>query len=323
MSRRHLCRAVTAIAALVGLLGGLAPAGYADRGEAGGADGDLPVSYNFLLSAVTAGGRIDADPPGGNDWSCRPTEQHPRPVVLVHGTAGNKSTNWQTYSPLLANHGYCVFALTYGVLPDALPIQDQLGGLAAMEGSAQQLKEFVDRVLDATGAEQVDIVGHSEGTVVPQYYVKFLGGAPYVKNYISLAPLWRGTKIANAFRLLGKVFGFDEDAIPTCQACGQYAASSDFMKRLRKGGLLVGDIEYTNIMTRYDQLVVPWTSGREPGMRNIVVQDLCKTDLSEHFEIAADPVAAQVVLNTLDPAHRKPVPCMVVLPFVGPVGPVG
>jgi triacylglycerol lipase len=240
--------------------------------------------------------------------------------VLVHGTAGNKNTNWQAYSPLLANHGYCVFALTYGVLPDALPVQDQLGGLAAMEGSARQLKRFIARVLEATGARKVDLVGHSEGTLMPQYYVKFLGGAKYVKRYISLAPLWSGTKIANYFRLLAKVFGVREDQIPTCQACGQYAASSDFLRKLREGGLLIGDIEYTNIMTRYDELVVPWTSGREPGMRNIVVQDHCATDLTEHFEIAADPVAAQIVLNTLDPRHKKPVPCMVVLPFTGPVG---
>ena len=55
-------------------------------------------------------------------------------------------------------------------------------------------------------------------------------------------------------------------------------------------------------------------------MRNLVVQDFCATDLSEHFEIAADPVGAQIVLNTLDPAHKKPVPCMVVLPFIGPLG---
>lgn len=50
------------------------------------------------------------------------------------------------------------------------------------------------------------------------------------------------------------------------------------------------------------------------------MQDHCRTDYSEHFEIAADPVAAQIVLNTLDPRHRLPVPCMVVLPFIGPVG---
>ncbi len=66
--------------------------------------------------------------------------------------------------------------------------------------------------------------------------------------------------------------------------------------------------------------MTPYTSGIERGMRNIVVQDKCDKDRSEHFEIAATPTGARIVLNTLDPAHAKPVECQVVLPFVGPPG---
>ena len=36
---------------------------------------------------------------------------------------------------------------------------------------------------------------------------------------------------------------------------------------------------------------------------NYVIQDRCELDLSEHFQIVADPVAAAYVLNALDPAH--------------------
>ena len=67
-----------------------------------------PVPYDFLTSAVLAGLRVDADPPGANIWSCRPSAAHPEPVVLVHGTGGNKNDNWQTFAPLLADNGYCV-----------------------------------------------------------------------------------------------------------------------------------------------------------------------------------------------------------------------
>jgi triacylglycerol lipase len=54
-------------------------------------------------------------------------------------------------------------------------------------------------------------------------------------------------------------------------------------------------------------------------MRNITVQSKCAQDYTEHFEIAADPVAAAYVLNALDPAHPRPVPCKLVLPYEGPV----
>ena len=86
-------------------------------------------------------------------------------------------------------------------------------------------------------------------------------------------------------------------------------------------GVKVKGVTYTNIVTTHDELVSPYTSGIEPGMTNITVQDHCATDYTEHFEIAADPVAAGYVLNALDPAHPRPVPCTIVLPFEGPCPP--
>ncbi len=279
-----------------------------------------PVSYNFLSSAVLAGAQMDADAPGSNDWSCKPTSRHPRPVVLVHGTAGNKNTNWQTYAPLLANNGYCVFALTYGVPAGTPKGLDQFGGLDKIETSAQQLKAFVTKVRQTTGARQVDILGHSQGTLMPNYYAKFLGGAASIHSYVSLAPLWRGTDLAAAGQVgqSTKVYAPSSSETPGCPACSQMGTGSPFMQKMRNGGVAVKGISYTNIVTRYDELVSPYTSGIETGMRNITVQDRCATDYTEHFEIAADPVAAGYVLNALDPAHPRPVPCTVVLPFEGP-----
>ncbi len=280
-----------------------------------------PVSYNFLSSAILAGTQIDANAPGSNIWDCKPTSRHPRPVVLVHGTAGNKNTNWQTYAPLLANNGYCVFALTYGVSAGTPKGVDQFGGLDKIETSAEQLKAFVAKVRTATGARQVDILGHSQGTLMPNYYAKFLGGAPYIHSYVSLAPLWHGTNLGAQGQMNQSMNVYSPSATetPGCAACSQMGTDSEFMQKMRAGGVAVKGITYTNIVTKYDELVSPYTSGIEPGMRNITVQDSCATDYTEHFEIAADPVAAGYVLNALDPAHPRPVPCTVVLPFEGPV----
>ena len=271
---------------------------------------EYPVPYDFVPSAVQGGatGRL----PGANDWSCTPPKAHPRPVVLVHGTFANRDDNWQTYAPLLANNGYCVFALNYGQNP-AYPGSDFVGGLLPMEQSARQLKRFVAKVRAATGAQKVDLVGHSQGSLMPNYYVKFLGGAASVRNYVSLASLWHGTNVAQPSKVFALLFG-REEATPFCQACGQFPPRSDFMTRMRKGGAAVDGVRYTNVITRYDELVVPYTSGIEPGMRNIVLQDVCPQDASEHGQIAASPNAARIVLNTLDPAHAKPVRCRVVTP---------
>jgi triacylglycerol lipase len=84
------------------------------------------------------------------------------------------------------------------------------------------------------------------------------------------------------------------------------STGSAFIEKMRAGGVAVPGIRYTNIVTKYDELVSPYTSGIEPGMTNIVVQSNCATEYTEHFEIAADPVAAGYVLNarhTHDPSR--------------------
>src|ERR1700754_4241060 len=88
----------------------------------------------------------DGDPPGANDWSCKPTAQKPEPVVLVHGTFGDRKHLLENLSQSIKNDGYCVFSLDYG--------NRATGDIPT---SAQQLKEFVARVLAATGATKVSM----------------------------------------------------------------------------------------------------------------------------------------------------------------------
>src|SRR4051812_306578 len=81
-------------------------------GVALGARRHYPVAYNYPLG-VAEGYTVSKTPPGANDWSCRPTAAHPDPVVLVPAE-GSMGSDMHAVSPLLANHGYCVFALDYG-----------------------------------------------------------------------------------------------------------------------------------------------------------------------------------------------------------------
>lgn len=280
------------------------------------ADKSLPVPYSFLPNAIF-GGIPGSDAPGTNDWACKPSTAHPRPVVLVHGTLGNRSTNWQTYGPLLKNNGYCAFALTYGAT-FPLPYPGAFGGLGDMAASAKELAAFVTKVLGTTGASKVDIIGHSQGTLMPNYYAKFLGGANKIGAYISLAPLWHGTEATGTGGMSAAAFAPGMNPLDLiAPSLGQMAAGSAFITKMRAGGVAVPGIKYVNIMTKYDELVRPYTSGSEPGMTNIVVQDRCNLDYAEHFEIAADKNASLYVLNALDPAHPRPLTCSLMLPFIG------
>lgn len=266
-----------------------------------------------LAGAPSAGAAEDPPPPGANDFGCRPSVSHPRPVVLVHGFGSRARENWYFMSSRLKRAGYCVFALTYGVDLREASLPYQPGGITRMEDSSVELSSFVDRVLAATGAAKVDLVGHSEGTVMPRYYLERLGGAAKVRRFVSLAPAWRGSEVGGAaiIRDTFTMLGLSDQLTPAiCGSCTQSQRGSAFLNDLNADGEAIPGIEHTNIVTRYDELVTPYTSGiMSDGGTNIVLQDVCPTDLSEHVLLAIDPVVQQLVLRALAPARARPVKC--------------
>lgn len=301
----------------------LAAAGVLTAGPAAAQPAQkLPENFNFFGGIPQELTHPGSSLPGSNDWNCKPTPEHPRPVILVHGTGGAKTTNWGAYVPMLKNRGYCVFALTYGALPGLPWPFTAVGGMDKQEISARQLATFVDKVRKATGAQTVDLIGHSQGTYMPSYYLKYLGGADKVTKYVSLAPLWNGTMAFDpSMKALGEALG--PVPFPMCVGCGGMLPGSPMNKKIWKGGSpYVKGVHYTNISTKYDELVLPYTSGQVPGrpgedVKNIVVQDTCSQDYSDHLAIAGSRRAAYFALNALDPEHPVKVPCEFVPPFTG------
>ena len=99
---------------------------------------------------------------------------------------------------------------------------------------------------------------------------------------------------------------------------------SAFLKALNASPTAAG-VNYTVIESRDDEVVTPYTNAflpAAPNVTNITVNQQCVLDSSDHLEIVADPVAMADMLNALDPAHPVRVPCLIVLPVTGPVGPV-
>jgi triacylglycerol esterase/lipase EstA (alpha/beta hydrolase family) len=275
----------------------------------------LPVIYDGLLGYAHAS--PTASPPGANDWSCKPSAAHPRPVILVHGTFADMSDSWQALSPLLRNNGYCVYALNYGSYSGsgAFGIY-ATGDIAA---SAEQLSAFVNRVLSSTGANQADLVGHSQGGMMPRYYLRFLGGAAKVRALVGLAPSNHGTTLDGLFTLAGYFPGADAFLGALCPACAQQSAGSAFLSNLNSGSETVPGVKYTVIESANDEVVTPYTSAFLSGsaVTNILLQDQCALDQGEHLSMPYDHIADADVLNALDPAHAVAPACTPVLPVIG------
>ncbi|MEV0963694.1 MULTISPECIES: triacylglycerol lipase [unclassified Streptomyces] len=259
-----------------------------------------------LAPAATA--HAAAPSSGWNNWSCKPSAAHPRPVVLVHGTLGNSVDNWLGLAPYLVKRGYCVFSLDYGKLP-GVPFFHGLGPVAE---SAEELDSYVDRVLATTGADEVDIVGHSQGGMMPRHYLKFLGGADEVNALVGIAPSNHGTTVHGLTGLL-KYFPAAEHLLKTATpAFADQIAGSPFLTKLNEGGDTVPGVQYTVIATKYDEVVTPWRSSflDGPNVKNVAVQDLCALDFSEHVAIGLfDRIAFHEVVNALDPAKATKTTC--------------
>jgi len=313
--KRTFLRIAAAAAAALGLALGVTQGASA-------ASWPLPVDYHFSSGFIGGFLLPTVAPPGANDWSCRPSSAHPYPVVLVHGTFENMNDNWGGASPLLANNGYCVFAFSYGGPSAGSPIQ----GTGPIESGAARLSSFVDQVLAATGSAKVDLVGHSQGGMMPRYYLKYLGGAAKTDRLVALSPSNNGTTL-DGITEFGRQLGLLEPANqfvvgPACAACVEQEIGSDFLTGLNAGGETVPGVGYTVITTTGDEVVTPYTNAflpAAPNVTNITVQNQCALDASDHLEIAYDPIALTDVLNALDPAHPRPVPCQVVLPVTGPL----
>ena len=267
--------------------------------------GGLAVAAATLASLAAAptapAAETGGSPPGANDWSCRPSAEHPFPVVLVEGTFESMAKNWATLSPHLKDRGYCVFALDYGTT-------NGVQATGPVAESAKELKRFVGKVRSATGARKVDLVGHSQGGMMPRYYLRFLNGADKVHHLVGIAPSNHGTTSP-----LVPPPTFPFDAI--CQACLDQKAGSPFLTKLNANGDTVRGPYYTVISTQYDEVVTPYTSQALDGPRNrvtnVVIQDLCPLDPIEHDQTPNDPVVHRLVAQTLqrvdgplDPGYR-------------------
>src|SRR5579863_783384 len=280
---------IVAAAVSVTLLAGALPA-----------QAQLPLEseqFAFLTSVLPI--NYYASPPGAN-VRCTPSAEHPYPVVLSEGTFSSMYNSFGAIAPDLVNNGYCVYAFNYG---QTIPLTS-INATGDIRNSAGQLATEVNRVLAQTGASKVDIVGWSQGGMMPRYYINDLGGASKVNMLVGFAPSNYGTTLDGLTTLVANlgVLGLTTALLSlTCEACVQQLQGSSFLTSLNQTPTVAG-VQYVNIETSHDEVVTPYTNAflpAGPNVQNITLQNQCSQDASDHVSIAYDSNALQDMVNAL------------------------
>ncbi|MEU3466893.1 esterase/lipase family protein [Streptomyces sp. NPDC048387] len=170
------------------------------------------------------------------------------PVVLVHGYNADPGV-WGSLRADLRADGYAdseLFSFGYDTHQS---VNEVLSG---------RLAAYVDEVRRQTGAARVDLVGHSFGSLVSRWYVKYGGGAATVGHWVSLAGPNHGTSTAWACALWD-------------QACRDMTPGSYVVKNLAAGDETPGAVKYATFWSDCDEVVNPDSSVPLTGALNTAV----------------------------------------------------
>ncbi|MEU2433892.1 triacylglycerol lipase [Streptomyces sp. NPDC007861] len=167
------------------------------------------------------------------------------PVVLVHGYNADPGV-WGSLRDDLKADGYTDAELfSWGYDTDQSVNETLSGRFAA----------YVDDVRRQTGADRVDIVAHSFGSLVTRWYVKFGGGTGTVAHWVSLGGPNHGTSVAWACALWD-------------QACRDMTPGSYVQTNLAAGDETPGAVGYATWWSNCDDMINPDSSVPLTGAAN-------------------------------------------------------
>jgi Lipase (class 2) len=218
------------------------------------------------------------------------------PVLLVPGTNLDPGPNysWNYERAFAALHWpYCTVTL-----PD-----HSMGDIQ----TAGEYVVYALRTMAAVSGRRVDILGYSQGGMLPRWALRFWPGTRrLVHDLVAIDPSNHGTLDAEVACHV------------TCPpAYWQQATDSHFMQALNSRAETFAGIDYTVIYSRTDEVVVPnfnasGSSSLHTGagkIVNVAVQQICPADVSDHLAMGTyDPVAYALAVDafthetTADPA---------------------
>jgi triacylglycerol esterase/lipase EstA (alpha/beta hydrolase family) len=224
------------------------------------------------------------------------------PILLVPGTTMEPDVNFDwNYARAFDRLGWrwCAVTLPFDATGDV-----QVAG--------EYLVHAI-RTMSARSGRDVDVVGWSQGGMVPRWALRFWPDTrALVDDLIGLSPSNHGTV----------------DADVACQqSCNpsfhQQASQSRFLQALNSGAETFAGVDYTVAYTYADEVVVPNTPPAPSSVlrtgqgriANIALQEVCPTNAADHFAIGSyDPVGYAIVVDALrhdGPAVRSRIPVTV------------
>ena len=189
------------------------------------------------------------------------------PILLIHGIMDNRSV-FTVFRRALHRRGFgVVHAVNYGLFTGDL------------RKAAHELRDHVEELCEATGADKVHIVGHSLGGVIARYYVQRMAGSARVDTLVTLGSPHSGT-------------------------LGAYLVPTTLGRQLRPGSPLLAELEqpapdcttrFLVVWSRMDQMVVPQRNARlqHPDL------DVTQMDLRDVGHLAL-PIDGRVVRWVVD-----------------------
>jgi pimeloyl-ACP methyl ester carboxylesterase len=238
---------------------------------------------------------------------------HRRPILLVPGTTLNPSEFAWNWDRALTAQGwpYCTIDLPGNGMGDI-----QIAG---------EYVVYAIRHMHRLSGRKIDIVGHSQGGMVPRWALRFWPDTrPMVGDLVGMSPSNHGTLDA------------DVVCLPGCApSIWQQRNNANFIAALNSYQETFPGISYTSIYTNTDEVVVPnfgpaASSALHGGggqITNVATQTVCPLDLTEHIGIGTyDATAFAIAMDALthpgpaDPARVSRAVCLdPLMPGVNPL----
>lgn len=208
-----------------------------------------------------------------------------RPVVVIHGwqffCGSEDADTWRTWIDEGRSRGYAageISVFSYDTCRPSAEITADFG-------------RFVDDVLARTGAEKVNVLAHSMGSIEARWCIRFGTCAGKVDKFMSVAGANHGTVWANVCEL----------AFWSSSTC-DLKPDGAFLTQLNEGDETWGDVRYVSIISWCDLTIVPFLGAMLDGADVNVVTNRCLS----HTDWRTDRQGARFMFDWFDTGRIPP-----------------